>query len=222
MKTHSTYYIENKISGADIQLGTLLLNFLSSRDKNFRDLVILCIGSDRITGDSLGPLVGHSLSKLTLKHIHVYGTLSHPVHALNLNETVNMLYEQHPHSLIIAVDASLGTKDHIGCLTVSQGPLEPGLGVRKKLPAVGDIAITGIVNLSGAFDHFLLQSTRLSTVVHMADSIVSGIRMAHNQYFAPRFFPVFPFFQPEPERTLSFAKFTSLSPASASSPKGRM
>lgn len=222
MNNHATYYIENKISGADIQLGTLLLEFLSSRTQTFHDLVILCIGSDRITGDSLGPLVGHSLSKLSLKHTFIYGTLSHPVHALNLNETVDMLYEQHPLSLIIAVDASLGTKNHIGCLTVSQGPLEPGLGVRKKLPAVGDIAITGIVNLSGTFDHFLLQSTRLSTVVHMADSIVSGIRMAHSQYFAPRLFPVFPFFHPEPDRTLSFAKLTSLSPASASSPKGRI
>ena len=148
--------------------------------------------------------------------------LSHPVHALNLNETVNMLYEQHPHSLTIAVDASLGTKNHVGCLTVSEGPLNPGLGVRKKLPAVGDIAVTGIVNFSGAFDHLLLQSTRLATVVHMADSIVSGIRMAHRQYFAPRLFPVFPFFQPEPERTLSFAKFTSVPPASVCSPKGRI
>ena len=133
-----------------------------------------------------------------------------------------MLCEQHPHSLTIAVDASLGTKNHVGFLTVSEGPLKPGLGVRKKLPAVGDISVTGIVNFSGAFDHLLLQSTRLATVVHMADSIVSGICMAHRQYFAPRLFPVFPFFQPESERTLSFAKFTSVPPASVCSPKGKI
>ena len=222
MANHPTHYIENQTAGADVKLGTLLFHLLSSREQHFRDLVILCIGSDRITGDSLGPLVGHSLTGYSLSHTHVYGTLSHPVHALNLNETVNMLYEQHPHSLTIAVDASLGTKNHVGCLTVSEGPLNPGLGVRKKLPAVGDIAVTGIVNFSGAFDHLLLQSTRLATVVHMADSIVSGIRMAHRQYFAPRLFPVFPFFQPEPERTLSFAKFTSVPPASVCSPKGRI
>ena len=107
MANHPTYYIENRTSGADVKLGTLLFNLLSSQKQTFRDLVILCIGSDRITGDSLGPLVGHNLSSYSLSHTHVYGTLSHPVHALNLDETVSMLCEQHPHSLTIAVDLSL-------------------------------------------------------------------------------------------------------------------
>lgn len=217
-----TYYIENKNAGADAKLGTILFDLLASSDKNFQDLVILCIGSDRITGDSLGPLVGHSLSKNTLSHTHIYGTLAHPVHALNLNETVNMLHTQHPHSLTVAIDASLGTRNHLGFLTVSKNALEPGLGVRKKLPPVGDISITGIVNISGTFDHFQLQTTRLATVVKMADSIVSGILLAHRQYFGPRFFPAFPLFHRESERTLSFAKFTPLSAGSASLPNGRI
>lgn len=216
-----TYYIENKNADADSQLGTILFHLLSSCDKNFQELVILCIGSDRITGDSLGPLVGHSLSQNPLPHTHIYGTLNHPVHALNLNETVKTLHTQHPHSLIIAIDASLGTKNHLGFLTISKRSLEPGLGVRKKLQPVGDISITGIVNTAGTFDHFSLQSTRLATVVQMADSIVSGILMAHRRYFSPRFFPVFPFFHPEPERSLSFTKLTSLSAATFSSPKGK-
>lgn len=217
---NQTYYIENSAADADTKLANILFGLLNSHNKDFQELVILCIGSDRITGDSLGPLVGHSLSKTRLFRTHIYGTLAHPVHALNLNETIEMLNEQHPHSLIVAIDASLGTKNHIGFLTIAKGALEPGLGVRKKLPPVGDICITGIVNVSGTFDHFLLQSTRLATVVRMADSIVSGILMAHNQYFLRRF-PAFPFFQPEPERTLSFAKFTPLSAAAASLPKGR-
>lgn len=216
-----TYYIENRISGADTKLGTILFDMINTCGKTFEEMVILCIGSDRITGDSLGPLVGHSLSKHPMQNTHVYGTLSNPIHALNLNETVVMLKQQHPHSLVVAIDASLGTKKHLGFLTISNRSLEPGLGVHKKLPAVGDISITGIVNVSGAFDHFLLQTTRLSTVVQMADSIVSGIFMAHHQYFGPRLFPSFEFFHPEPERTLSFAKFAPLSAAAASSPKGR-
>ena len=168
-ETQPVYYIENKTSGADTKLGTVLFDLFLSCKKDFNELVILCIGSDRITGDSLGPLVGHSLSKTPLKSTYIYGTLAQPVHALNLNKTIGMLKKQHPHSLIIAVDASLGSKNHIGFLTISAGALEPGLGVHKSLPSVGDISITGIVNISGAFDHFLLQSTRLATVVQMAD-----------------------------------------------------
>ncbi|NSJ87437.1 DUF1256 domain-containing protein [Blautia hansenii] len=83
-KNH-TYYIENKSTGADTRLGAILFDLLTSCEKNFSELVILCIGSDRITGDSLGPLVGHSLSRFSLPHARVYGTLDRPVHALNLS-----------------------------------------------------------------------------------------------------------------------------------------
>ena len=153
----------------------------------FRGLQGMGKGFDRITGDSLGPLVGHSLSKFSLSSTYIYGTLSSPVHALNLCETISEIDLLHPNSLIIAIDASLGVRSHLGYLTISKGALEPGLGVRKKLPPVGDISITGIVNSSGGFDHFNLQTTRLSTVVSMADAIVSGILMAHSQYFSAKY-----------------------------------
>lgn len=180
-KKSSTYYIDHK--GAGLKLGALLFDFLSSCDSPFRELVFLCIGSDRITGDSLGPLVGHSLSRHGLSFAYVYGTLSQPVHALNLCETIEEIKLRHPDSLLIAIDASLGARKHTGFLTISKGSLEPGLGVRKKLPPVGDISITGIVNAAGNFDHFTLQTTKLSTVVCMADAIVFGILMAYRRYF---------------------------------------
>ena len=181
IKKDSMYYIEN--NGAGIKLGAILFDFLSSYEENFRELVFVCIGSDRITGDSLGPLVGHSLSRQGLSSAYVYGTLSNPVHALNLRETIEEINLRYPDSLVIAVDASLGTRKHTGCLTISRGALEPGLGVKKKLPPVGDISITGIVNSAGNFDHFNLQTTKLSTVVRMADAIVFGILLAYRRYF---------------------------------------
>ena len=45
----------------------------------------------------------------------------------------------------------------------------------KNLPEVGDVFITGIVNVSGSFEQLLLQTTRLSTVFHMAEAITQGI-----------------------------------------------
>jgi len=50
------------------------------------------------------------------------------------------------------------------------------VGVDKKLPAVGDLCITGIVNLSGFGGQMLLQTTRLSLVLELASFIVSGLR----------------------------------------------
>ena len=47
--------------------------------------------------------------------------------------------------------------------------------VHKNLPPVGDIHITGIVNTSGMLEQLTLQTTRLSTVVSIAQQITNGI-----------------------------------------------
>lgn len=217
------HYIESKSCGASNQVGSLLFEMLRSQKKEFHEVVFLCIGSDRITGDSLGPLIGHMLSKKHLSRCFIYGTLENPVHALNLSQIVSEVNHRHPDCLLIAIDASLGSKKHQEFVTIRKGALAPGLGVKKKLPPVGDISITGIVNLSGAFEHFVLQTTRLATVIQLADTIVSGISIAHHQYFGTRRFSLLDFFhlESEEERFRSFATFTPLSAlASEDSPNG--
>ena len=142
-----------------------------------RPLVFLCIGSDRATGDCLGPLLGHRLDAVLRNSPYfVYGTLKEPVHAKNLKETIDKIYHIHENPLIVAIDASLGRSSHVGYYTLGEGPLRPGAGVDKQLPIVGDYYITGIVNISGLLDQMLLQTTRLHTVMSLSDQIYEGIR----------------------------------------------
>lgn len=138
-------------------------------------VLVLCIGTDRSTGDSLGPLIGHQLRKRGLKHIHVVGTLNRPVHAMNLEDTLYLIKAEYPDHLVIAVDASVGMSSHVGCITLGRGALKPGLGVSKELQAVGDLFITGIVSGCGSHDPMMLQSIRLSTVMRMAECISDSI-----------------------------------------------
>ena len=77
--------------------------------------------------------------------------------------------------VIVAIDASVGSPDHVGYATLGRGALQPGLGVSKNLEAVGDISITGIVGGAGSRDPVMLQSVRLSIVMKMADCICEGI-----------------------------------------------
>ena len=64
---------------------------------------------------------------------------------------------------------------------MGEGPLKPGAGVDKDLPYVGDLFVTGIVNLSGLFDQMLLQTTRLGIVMSLVDNIYHGIRHCMRQ-----------------------------------------
>lgn len=178
-KKHSIYYFDAHEEDASSQLGLALSSMISIYHRTCEELVILCIGTDRVTGDSLGPLIGYKLSQIQLEHVHIYGTLDAPVHAQNLDETIAMIHRLHPDTPIIAIDASLGNKKHLGYITLGMGPLQPGAGVNKQLPAVGDICITGIVNTSGMLEQMLLQTTRLSVVMHIADCIAQGIYFAY-------------------------------------------
>lgn len=173
LKTQSTYFVDTAKPHASLHLSKLLIPYLRTTSP----IIFLCIGTDRTTGDCLGPLVGMNLAQKPLPDdIYVYGTIDHPVHARNLVDTINKINSNHKNPYIVAIDASLGIVNHIGYITLSNEPLTPGAGVKKALPKVGDISITGIVNNSSCGDGFMtLQSTRLSIVMNMADSISDGI-----------------------------------------------
>jgi len=174
-KSSISYYNSAEKTTA-YELGCSLSDLMKERVRPNRTIIFLCIGSDRATGDCLGPIIGYKLSKFRNEHnFYVYGTLEEPVHAKNLKGTIEMIQRKHEDSFIVAIDASLGKSDHIGYITLGTGPLKPGAGVDKDLPEVGDIFITGIVNLSGFLDNMLLQTTRLNVVMSMADQICLAI-----------------------------------------------
>lgn len=145
---------------------------------SYKEIIFICIGTDRSTGDSLGPIVGTLLAKRSVDHCTIYGTLSDPVHALNLPQTLKHVQKHHPHALIIAVDACLGKSKSIGQIQVGLGPIKPGAAVNKSLPEVGQIHITGIVNMSGYMEFFVLQNTRLNIVMQMAEVISHSLHSA--------------------------------------------
>lgn len=161
--------------------GRLLLLILEEmKAKRKSEIVFLCIGTDRSTGDSLGPLIGYKLKERGIRNAMVFGTLDRPVHAMNLEECMEAVRDQFPEALVVAVDASVGNVEHVGYVTLGRGPLKPGLGVKKELDAVGDIFITGIVGSSRTGDPLMLQSIRLSVVMRLADCISRSICLGMN------------------------------------------
>jgi putative sporulation protein YyaC len=147
-----------------------------------RPIVFVCIGTDRSTGDSLGPLVGTLLEEKRMNSFHVYGTLEDPIHAVNLEEKLEEIKAKHFNPIIIAIDACLGRLKSVGFIQLANGPVKPGAGVNKELPSVGDYHITGIVNVSGFMEYFVLQNTRLNLVLKMAKVIANGIFQASITY----------------------------------------
>lgn len=148
-------------------------------------LIILCIGTDRSTGDSLGPLVGYILNSYELDNIHIYGDLYNPVHAGNLNNIIENINSTFINPYVIAIDASLGSLQDVGKLYIEESPIFPGAALNKDLPSVGNISISGIVNMHGKLEYLILQNTRLYTVMTLATCIAKVIYNAYNEIYLP-------------------------------------
>ena len=83
-----------------------------------------------------------------------------------------------PEYVVVAIDASVGSRNSVGCITLASGGLKPGCGVNKNLKMVGDIAITGVVSWGSRVEPVLLQNIRLGLVMNMANCIRQGIMHA--------------------------------------------
>lgn len=171
----SKFIIESNMQNSFLTLGKYLVDILTPKLQNNNDIIFLCIGSDRCTGDSLGPLVGDKIQFLSSNNVYVYGNLESTVNATNLDNVLTTIKSNHVNPFIIAIDASLGNSADIGKIIINDEPLCPGKALNKDLPSIGNISIVGIVNISSCFQFTTLQNTRLYIVMKIANTIAKGI-----------------------------------------------
>lgn len=171
----TSFSVDSNCITAYAEIRDYLFKELKPIIKSKRPIIFLCIGTDRSTGDCLGPLVGHKLKFLVRANIYIYGTLENPIHSKNLTTILARINENFTDPYIIGVDACLGAVNNIGKIFIEKKPLLPGIALNKELPPVGEMSITGIVNISGNYEFIVLQNTRLHTVMTLSECISKGI-----------------------------------------------
>ncbi|AIQ49380.1 sporulation protein [Paenibacillus sp. FSL R7-0273] len=129
-------------------------------------ITFLCIGTDRSTGDALGPLTGSRL--LMHGFPNVTGTLPLPCDADTLAAQLAAIPEG---QIVIAIDACLGPPAALGCYFAASEPLRPAQSVGLSLPEVGNYSLAAIVGVNGPFPYRTLQTTPLYRVMQMAEQI---------------------------------------------------
>lgn len=156
----------NKCENIAAELGRLL-------PKN-AEIVVLAIGSDRVTGDCTGPIAGHILAE---RGVRVYGSLASPVTAVNVVRSYEEIKRRHPRAFVIAVDSAVGTDSEVGAVIVIPRGLRPAAAVGKSLPPVGDIGIVGVVSPQ-RLGADALGKVRLALAYSLAGRIADGISFA--------------------------------------------
>lgn len=156
-------------------------NELNEKNKAFSDLIFLCIGTDRLTGDCFGPLVGDKLkgniNNITM-NARVYGSLEEPIIQSNVNSKINEIYIKYDNPCIVAIDAALSTEENIGKIIVTNNSLKLGKGLQKNIAQIGNISIKGVIGKkrkSRKKNMEILQNTSLNIVMNMASIVSNGI-----------------------------------------------
>ena len=133
-------------------------------DKN---IVFVGIGTDKAIFDSLGCL---TCSMLEAKGYTCYGTIEKPIHALNVEESMDNIMKKHSNDIIIGIDAAIGKI--VGNIAFRNKSIKPGLGVNKKLREVGSYSIIGVTTNTEKRD---FNNVRLYSVIKMCEEIVETI-----------------------------------------------
>lgn len=113
-------------------------------DRGEREIVIVCFGTNAISGDALGPMVGTLLTQKYNVPAFVYGTDESTVNGKNMAEWLSFIKAVHKDAIFVAVDASLGRADKIGEIVIRPDGVCPS-GVTGKSERFGDVGILGIV-----------------------------------------------------------------------------
>ena len=146
------------------------------------EIVFLCVGTDRLIGDSFGPLVGSRLKErlkdFNTLEVNVYGTLEENISYTNINEVIDTINKNHSNSYIITIDAALSEKNNIGNIYVKNEKLIIARSLSKSKIEIGDISIKAVVGKNYKlpnYNYFSLQNNSLNKIIKLANIVSDGI-----------------------------------------------
>ncbi len=143
--------------------------------------IFICIGSIRIVGDSLGPMIGSFLKDKYKNNdtIKVYGDLEKQIDYYNIEyvlKYIEKIYNKNCTKIVI--DSGLG--NNVGSFWVNEGDIYLGKGLNKSKIVKGDLNIIGVVgkNYKDPVKNLIeLKRIEEKTIKQMAMDVVRAINI---------------------------------------------
>lgn len=156
--------------------------YYAKKNRGYLDIVFLCIGTDRMTGDCFGPLVGSKLEELlknyNIFNINIYGTLTENVNYTNIDKILEIIKKKHLNPYIIVIDAALSKKENIGKVYIDRGKTILGKGLNKNKIEIGNLSIKAVVGKDYKLpkhNFSTLQNISLNMVIRLSNMVSEAI-----------------------------------------------
>lgn len=150
--------------------------------KKYDNAIFVCIGTDRITGDCFGPIVGSILmnkqNNYKIPNIEIIGSLEDNLSFEKVEEKLMPLMQKYNNPIVVSIDAALSDKNNIGKIYVGKSGIEIGKGLYKKSKTIGDVSIKAVVgkNMKSTNENFrILQNISLNNVMKLSNLVANGI-----------------------------------------------
>ena len=112
----------------------------------YSNLVFICIGTNKIVGDSLGPITGEMLKRnLERRNIKIFGDLSNNVNTHNITQKIAYIKRCYDNPYIISIDSALSETIVPETVYILKTGMIPGSALKKNLSRIGNASIKGIV-----------------------------------------------------------------------------
>ena len=98
-----------------------------TENKVYSTVIFLCLGTDRVTGDTFGPLVGQKLKQLfqNTKNIEIFGDLENNICNNNIDEWIKLIGQKYSNPFIVSVDSALSCNSENSVNHVSEKTTPP-------------------------------------------------------------------------------------------------
>lgn len=148
--------------------------------QKFSHVILLCIGTNKLIGDCIGPMVGQMLKQETRKKdIIIYGNMMETVNFKNAKQTIEYILKKYERPFLITVDSALGTEETIKQIIVSKGIIKIGKSLGRSICYYSHINIKGIVgeNKNTIQDNIeTLRMVKPELVMELSNKMVQGIK----------------------------------------------
>lgn len=114
--------------------------------EKYSEIIFLCIGTNNIVGDSVGPKTGNILKKrLKAPNATVLGTTSNEINYLTINKFLEEKINCSTKPFLITVDSALSKPEFIGKIIINKKYLHLGESLQKGKFIFGNLNIKAII-----------------------------------------------------------------------------
>lgn len=155
-----------------MELSKRVIEIMQKNNYLEKELCFLCVGTDKVVGDAIGPLVGSNLKKYinknNIKNINVIGNLDDPLINKNIENFKNIK------GIKILIDSAISNSYKVGEIIVEEKSNKLVSAFFNEKNINYDISIKAIVaenSFNNTLNLIRLQNVSVKTVIKMSEKI---------------------------------------------------